>query len=377
MPESAEGKRTYGQWWDTTEEMVTVSVAGVRRVGVAGLQAGGATPDDAAFLLGTFLDKALQGDHTRGLGRLPGMVRSAQQGGVDLHPQIEVLRENTSTALVTAGPRAMDALICRFGMDLAIQKARAHGVGWVSAQASGGILSAFVKQAVAEEMVGMVMTQSFASVAPLGGTTPLLGNAPIAFGVPAGEHDPVILDMSVTESSASGVFQAAMQGQQIPEGMLQDEHGQPTTDAREFVKLDWMQRGVMVPRGSLLPLGKGHKGYAMVLIVGLLAYLLTDTSPPWDLAPDLPQPGRYGTLLVAIDPASFAPAAEVQARVDRFIDHVKAAPKKPGVTEIGYPGERSQQLQREGEEKDRIAIPASHYHGLAELAKELGIAGAI
>ena len=377
MPEGDEKRRTYGQWWDTTEELVTTPLEAIRRVATEGLQAGGATPDDAAYVLDIFLDKALQGDHSRGLGRLPGMVRSARQGALDLHPEVQVLRETTSTALVAAGPKALTALVCRFGMDLAITKGRDHGIGWVGAQASGGILGAFVKQAVARGIVGVAMTQSFPSVAPLGSATPLLGNAPIAFGIPAGEHAPVILDMSVTESSASGVFQAARQGQQAPEGALLDERGDPTVDAREMWSPDWMEKGVTVARGSLRPLGGGHKGSAMVFIVGLLTYFLADASPPWDLALDLPQRGRDGTLLMALDPGAFAPADQVKGRVDRFIDRVKAAPLKIGVPEILYPGERSTQLQREGKEGGYVAIPASHYHGLAELAKELGMEGAI
>ena len=377
LPDGQEKKRTYGQWWDTTEEEVTVSLEAVRRVVAAGLQAGGASPDDAAYLMDIFSNKALQGDHARGLGRLPGLVSAAKRGSLDFKAKIRILRETTSTALVASGPKGFSPLVCRQAMALAIGKAKEHGIGWVSAQTSGLILTPHVRQAVDEGMVGIVLTQSFPTVAPLGGTTPLLGNAPIAFGIPAGDHDPVILDMSVTESSASGVFLSAQQGQQSPEGAVLDERGNPTTDAREFVKLDWMGRGVMVARGSLQPLGRGHKGYAMVFIVGLLTYLLSNTSPPWELAPDLPQQGQGGTSLVAIDPGAFAPADMIRGRVDQFIDTVKGAPKKEGVTEILYPGERSSKLQREGKESGTLSIPASHYHGLVGLAIELGMEGAL
>ena len=372
-----ERKRTYGQWWDTTEELVTVPLEAVRRVGLAGLQAGGATPDDAAFLLDVALDKALQGDHARGLGRLPGMVRSAKGGALDLHPKVTVLRDRGATALVGAGPKAQGQLVCRFAMDLAIEKALTYGVGWVGSQAPGAILTTFVKQAVAKGMVGMVLTQSFPTVAPLGGMKPLLGNAPVAFGVPAAGHDPVILDLSITESSASGMFQAGQQGQPAPEGALLDESGNPTRDASQFIKPEWAARGVMAARGSLTPLGRGHKGYALVFIVGLLSYLLTDSSPSWDLAPDLPRHGKNGTILVAIDPGAFAPEDEVKGRVDAFIDVVKGAPRKPGVTGILYPGERSQQLQREGRGAGGISIPPSHYQWLVGLAKELGMEGVL
>ena len=104
-----------------------------------------------------------------------------------------------------------------------------------------------------------------------------------------------------------------------------------------------------------------------------MSYLLSDTSPPWDLGRDLEQPGRYGTLFLVIDPSTALPVEEFKSRVDEFIDRVKASPKKPDVTDILYPGERSQQLQREGKERNRVSIPASHYHALAELAREIGM----
>ena len=66
-----QGQRTYGQWWGSTEEQVTVALDAVRQVSLAGLQSVGATAEDAAFLLDIALDKALQGDPIRALSPSP------------------------------------------------------------------------------------------------------------------------------------------------------------------------------------------------------------------------------------------------------------------------------------------------------------------
>ena len=379
MVDSGAQRKTYGQWWDSTEEKVTVPLEAVRRVGLATFEAAGATPEDAAFLLDIRLDKALQGDVVRGFRRLPALLQSARNGEIDFHPTIQVIQERGATALVDGGPKAAPALVCRFAMDLAVQKAERHGIGSVGARAHAEILTPLVGHAVARDMVGIVMTQSFPSVSPVGGMGPLLGNAPVAFGIPAGRHDPVILDLSITQSSATPVFYAASQDEQVPPDLILDQVGEPTTDARDFLKPGSESVG-FVPRGSLLPLGgarSGHKGYALVFVVGLLSYLLTDTSPPWELARDLPDPGRYGTLLMAIDPSITLTTDEFKGRVDQFIDRVKATPRKPGVSEILYPGERSQQLQRDGKASGGVSMPASHYHGLVGLSKELGMEGVL
>jgi LDH2 family malate/lactate/ureidoglycolate dehydrogenase len=169
------------------------------------------------------------------------------------------------------------------------------------------------------------------------------------------------------------VLLAAEQGEQIPPGFLLDRTGTPTTDAREFPDEELIRRtGGTAVRGTLTPLGNSHKGYAMVFIVGLLASVLTDTSPSWDLAWDLPERGTYGTVLIAIDPSALNPH-DVPAVVDAFIDKVTGAPTRAG-GEILYPGQRSQQLKSERRARGVVAIPASHLDALVELARELNLA---
>jgi LDH2 family malate/lactate/ureidoglycolate dehydrogenase len=363
--------------------MVRVPIAELQRVGQAALEAVGASPADAEFLFGSPLDKSIQGDHARGVGHVPNLVALVRAGAVDVAPTIEVVRERNATAVVEGGPRAHAQLVCRFGMDLAIAKAREHGVGWVGARAWGQVLGVHVQQAVKAGMVGMSMVQTFPSVAPLGGYQPLLGNGPLAFGVPTSEHDPVILDMSTTESSLSGVFMAARQGQHIPPGILLDEHGQPTTDAAAFPDLEKVAHLSERPnaatptplavKGTLLPMGGGHKGYALVFMVGLLSMLLTDTSPPWDLDYDRPDQWRYGTVLVAIDPAAFDPTGRVGEKVDAFIDRLTASPRIEGVDEILYPGQRSQALKRDRRGVGSIEIPVSQFEAMRRLAVETGV----
>ena len=373
--------RTYGQWWDSTEPFVRVSIAELARVGNSALEQVGASPSDAEFLFATPLDKSIQGDHARGVGHVPGLVARVRAGALDVAPTIEIVRERTATAVVDGGPKAHAQLVCRFGMDVAIAKAREHGVGWVGARASGQVLTAHVQQAVDAGMVGMAMVQAFPSVAPLGGYQALLGNGPLAFGVPTAGHDPVILDMSTTQSSASGVFLSARQREQIPAGLLLDEHGQPTTDSTAFPDAERMAElaarpGAAVPfavKGTLVPLGASHKGYALVFMVGLLSMLLTDTDPPWDFSYERPEEARYGTVLVAVDPRAFDPNGNIGEKVDAFIDHLSASPRTDGVDEILYPGQRSQALRRQRRQAGTVEIPASHLEGMRQLALDFGM----
>ena len=163
--------------------------------------------------------------------------------------------------------------------------------------------------------------------------------------------------------------------EQIAPGLLLDGDGQATTDARDFPDHELMEQlgGGFAVKGTLLPLGGNHKGAALVFIVGLLSQLLTDTSPPWELFYDLPERGRYGTVLVAVDPAAFGASDEAPGKVDDFIDRVTGAPRKSDADEILYPGQRSQQLKRERREAGVVELPASHFEGMCGLARELGM----
>ena len=78
MPRMGESRRTYGQWWDSDEPRVRVAIADLERVSRAAYASVGASAEDAAFLTATNLDKAIQGDHARGVAKIPGLIAAAR-----------------------------------------------------------------------------------------------------------------------------------------------------------------------------------------------------------------------------------------------------------------------------------------------------------
>jgi LDH2 family malate/lactate/ureidoglycolate dehydrogenase len=369
-------ERTAGQWWQHQEKFVTVKLDSARVLMSTVYEKLGASPDNAKFYMNMSLDKAIQGDHARGVIRILNFVRGVQGGHLSLNPEIKILKETSNFALVDGGKLAAGPMVSKVAMELAIKKARNTGIAFGAAQGQAQILTLFTRMAVDAGMVGIVFNQSFPTVAPFGGAGALLGNQPLAVGVPAGRHDPVLFDASMTQSSASGMFLAAKQGQTVDPGLLLDEHGMPTTDATEFPSKAEYVDPVLGPdaRGTLTALGDNHKGYGLVFILCLLSAVLSDTSPPWELYYRLKEKrGRYGSVMIAIDPAVVMPLDKFKAQVDAFIDTVKASPRRAGVKEILYPGEKSQRLKREREQANMIAIPESHYKGLCTVADEFGL----
>ncbi|MEO8691895.1 MAG: Ldh family oxidoreductase [Acidimicrobiales bacterium] len=374
MTESADRERTYGQWWDWKGDYTRVSISALTALCVDAYVAAGVAPDDAAFLTEGAIDKTVQGDHARGVIYVPPTVRSIRSGRQDARAAIDVVAARGASGLVTGGPKAIGRLVCRAGMRFAIDSAREHGIGLAAARGGAGLLTQYVTMAIDAGMIGLVMTQTGPCVAPLGSYTALLGNGPFAVGVPARRHDPVVLDMSFTQSSASGVLLAAEQGEAIPAGALLDATGAATTDPRDFRSIDRSQSPTEARGdGTLTALGNSHKGYAMIFLVGLLSSVLSDTAPAWDLAPGSSADGAVaGTLLIAIDPLAFGVADPLGA-VDAFIDTVTGAPRRDGFDEILYPGMRSQQLRRAHRARGSVDVPAPQLDALLALAGELNL----
>src|SRR4051812_18455114 len=94
------GDRTFGQWWQHDGAFAVADLASIGRFGRECYRRAGASEEDAEFLFGMNLDKALQGDHTRGLGRLPGVIRAAMAGKLDLRPELKVIRNSASASLI-------------------------------------------------------------------------------------------------------------------------------------------------------------------------------------------------------------------------------------------------------------------------------------
>jgi LDH2 family malate/lactate/ureidoglycolate dehydrogenase len=371
----ADQSRPYGQWWDWEGDMDTVPINELRALCGTIFSRVGASPDDAALLTACVLEKTIQGDHARGIINLPSMVHSAQAGTMSVTSEVQVLHDLGAAAVVGPlgrVPPGPDDLVCHGAMRIAIEKARRFGVGLVSARAGIRILTPIVRAAADAGMIGVSFTQSTPAVAPLGGKEARLGNAPTAVAIPARDRDPIILDLSLTNTSTAGLLLSARQHQKVPAGFILDPDGEPTIEPRDVFAGD-LDATTGHPKfiGSVLPLGGEHKGYGLVYVIGLLASVLSDTSPAWDLVAG-EVAGAWGSVHLAINVAALNPA-DLLGQVDAFIDTVAATPRRRGVDEILYPGQGSQRIRRAKEQAGTVDVPVPQLRELAATARELGV----
>jgi len=95
--------------------------------------AAGIPATDAETLSQLMVEADLRGSDTHGVIRLPLYVRRIRAGGVNPKPNIRVVSDRPSAALLD-GDNGMGHLVMKRAAELAIDKARATGIGWVLAR---------------------------------------------------------------------------------------------------------------------------------------------------------------------------------------------------------------------------------------------------
>ena len=137
--------------------------------------------DEHAALAATGLLRAdLRGIDSHGIARLTGLCRLWDASRANTSPDIQLVHETPSTGVVD-GDGGLGLVVAPFAMDLAISKAKNAGSGWIAVRNSNhfGIAAHHAMKALDEEMIGIVMTNASALVAPTFSIERLLGTNPI------------------------------------------------------------------------------------------------------------------------------------------------------------------------------------------------------
>src|SRR3982751_6642443 len=162
----------------------------------------GCNDEDAATATKALLAADIRGIDSHGVARLSGYVRLWEAKRINATPQIKVVHETPSTALVD-GDSGLGLVIAPFAMQVAIDKAKQVGTGWVSVSHSNhfGIAGYHAMMALGHDMIGIAMTNASALVAPTFSVERLLGTNPICVAIPAGKEPAFVADLATTTAA--------------------------------------------------------------------------------------------------------------------------------------------------------------------------------
>jgi uncharacterized oxidoreductase len=327
------------------------------------LSAGGIPADDAR-LVATLLVKAdLRGYPGHGVTRVAPYLAWIKDGTINLREGPKVVREGKVTAVIE-GNHYIGQAATHMAMELAIRKAGDHGVGVVTLRRAShsGRLADYMEMATEAGMIAMGAVSVGSGTTTLyGGMERIIGTHPMAFGIPARNSQPIILDFATASMSMGEIQKRVAKNEPIPDGVILDGHGNPTNDFSAF-------RGP--PRGVFLPFG-GHKGSGVALITEILGGLLSGNGLAknwWDKGGH----GINGVFLQAIAVEEFQPLDEFLDRVDELIAFVKSRKTAPGFKEILLPGEQGRRNEAR-QIREGVEIDGATWTELKQVAAELGI----
>jgi LDH2 family malate/lactate/ureidoglycolate dehydrogenase len=336
---------------------------GLREFAAAVLERLGLAAPEADGVAEVLVDAECRGVPSHGLLHLPMYARMLRQGEArpDARPR---LLQDTGPLTLVDGDAGLGPVVGRYGMNLAIERARRFGVGIALTRNTNtfGAAAFYVEMAVRQGMAAVVCSNSAAVLAPHGTAAPLLGTNPLAIGVPALEEPPVIVDMACSVTAWGNIIMARDAGEPTtPPGWALNREGAPATSPVEALA------------GALLPFGAA-KGGALAVGIELLTGALSGAAfdepiPDW---PGLVRHRKRSQWLMAIDIGRLRPLEEFQAGVDSFARQLRRAPRAPGVAEVRLPGERAARVRQQAV-AEGVSLASHVERDLLELARSCSL----
>jgi len=330
---------------------------------------------EAVVATKALLSADLRGIDSHGVARLTGYIRLWEVKRVNAKPGIRVIHESPSTAVVD-GDSGLGLVVAPFSMQVAIEKAKNAGTGWVSVQNSNhfGIAAHHAMMALEHDMIGIAMTNASPLVAPTFSIDRMLGTNPICVAAPAGEQPPFVADFATTTAANGKLEILQRKNKEAPLGWIQDKDGHSSTDPHELKK-----------GGALLPLGGdrdhgSHKGYALGAIVDMFSAILSGANyapwvPPFPAYVPMPaeQPGKgIGHFFGAMRIDAFRPPEAFKKDMDHWIGGFRKARTAGNEKQVLVPGDPEREIERERIQQG-IPLAGSVFDELKELGARFSV----
>lgn len=325
-----------------TADTETISLENATVLLTKALMANG-VPESTATSVATALVAAqAEGQAGHGFSRLSDYVAQVRSGKI-VADAVPVATASGAAALSVDAGHGFAFPALDLGIANGVACARDTGCAAVTIARSHhcGALSVTVDRIAQAGMIGLMVANTPAAIAPFGSNVPLYGTNPIAFAAPRADAPPLVIDLSLSVVARGKVMNAHKTGQAIPEGWALDADGSPTTDPKAALA------------GSMVPIG-GAKGTALALMVEVLAATLTgaqgSAGMPSYFDADGPPPGS-GQFLFILRPGDSAGFA---LRLEALLGQIAAAPgaRLPGSRRLAS----LQMARTEGLEVPRIYL---------------------
>src|SRR5213594_3481229 len=348
------------------KDQVHVSEAALRRTVTQIFEKLGLSKEDAAEGADVLTMTDLRGVETHGVSNmLRQYVRDYKAGKLDPRPGWRVVRQSPGTAVIDA-ERRLGIMVGPKAMRLAIEKARAVGVGVVTVYNSGhfGAIGHYAMQAAQQDMIGVCFTGASVSVVPTFAAKPMIGTNPIAIAAPARREAPLLFDAATSAIAGNKIRLAIRLGSPLLPGWVTDKEGNPITEEKPVFDRDEYHQ---LPLGGTREQGS-HKGYGFALMAEVLSTVLAGALPTM-LVPGSGSKNHFAAYNIE----AFTDLEQFKDTMDRMLETLRTAPPAPGQERVLYPGlSEAEELQKR--RAKGIPLHKEVLQWFGECTRELGIA---
>jgi len=324
--------------------------------------AGGSDPREAKLVAENLVMANLMGHDSHGIGMMPRYVEALLEGGlkVNQHPRIV---SDGGSMITLDGCMGYGQVIGLEAMDLAIERARQHGVCVMGLARAHHLcrIGQWAEQAVAQGFISLhfVNVISRAIVAPFGGADARFGTNPVTIGIPLPGEPPFLLDMATSAVAQGKIRVAHNKREKVSPEWLLDDRGNPTEDPRY---------GVIEPFGALRTAGL-HKGYGLAVVCELLGGALTGNGT-WHSDDRSKKRVWNGMFTIVLDPARLGTSGVFAEETAAFLESVRRSPVAPGFDKVRIAGEPERET-RARREREGIAVDDNTWNEIVAAAAKL------
>ena len=306
----------------------------------------GVPPEDAAVCADVLIESDKRGIDSHGVGRFkPIYIDRIKEGIQNPITKFEVVKDHLATAVVD-GHDGMGHVIGKRSMQMAIDKAKKHGLGMVVVRNSThyGIAGYYATMATKARMIGITGTNARPSIAPTFGIENMLGTNPLTVGMPSDEDFPFVLDCATSVSQRGKIEHYDRINKIMPPGWVINRDGSTETDPAKALEGLTKGTSALAPLGGLGEETAGYKGYGYATVVEILSAALQQGQFLKALngidANGKKIPYRLGHFFIAIDISAFVELDKFKKTTGDILRELRASAKMPSHDRIYTAGEK-------------------------------------
>ncbi len=328
------------------DDFVWVNFDYLEKFMIEAFKAVGVPEKDAEICAGTLILADKRGIDSHGIGRFKHIYMDRIEAGIQ-NPvtDFEIVKERGAAAVID-GHDGMGHVISHRAMEMAIAKAKEHGLGMTVVRNSThyGIAGKYALMACENGMIGMTGTNARPSIAPTFGVENMLGTNPLCIGFPTDEDFPFVIDCATSVSQRGKIEVYAREGKELPEGWVIGPDGKSRTDTVQILRDLVAGTAALTPLGGIGEQTAGYKGYSYAAVVEVFSAALQQGTFLKGLLgfnqKGERQPYHLGHFFMAVDIDFFCGLDEFKKSAGEICRQLRQSKKMPGCDRIFTAGEK-------------------------------------